>query len=188
MRFRHKRSYFKHPTHQPHPGQTDATRKRKLHPSDNQHKQGLAHSRQRRRWRSLREPISEHRHATAEERSATESRRAPPQTTRNGEIPNCARDAGADTRRGFQRGLHRAEEIAADAAPGQKTLQDRNSPTRHLLHRLSKSRTRCIKKTSISDVFAIELVFFTKAFWTTPPLSSNERKNMDVFVCTERKY
>lgn len=63
-------------------------------------------------------------------------------TPGDAEIQDGARDTRASARRSVQRGVQRVTQAVAHTASRQETLQDRNTATRHLLHRLPQPRAR----------------------------------------------
>lgn len=63
----------------------------------------------------------------------------------HGQVPLGPRHPREDPGGGVQRGLRGAKEITPHVAPGQETLQDRDTQTGYLLHLISQSRPGCLK-------------------------------------------
>lgn len=78
-------------------------------------------------------------------RPASEPRGEEEAAEGHGQVPLGPRHQGADPRGGLQRGLRGAQEITPHPAPGQETLQDRDTQTGYLLHLISQSRPGCLK-------------------------------------------
>ncbi|CAG00973.1 unnamed protein product, partial [Tetraodon nigroviridis] len=78
-------------------------------------------------------------------RPASEPRGEEEAAEGHGQVPLGPRHPGEDPGGGVQRGLRGAEEITAHVAPGQETLQDRDTQTGYLLYLLSQSRPGRLK-------------------------------------------